>query len=105
MEFCGSDMLKLAKICGEKVFSLRVSEHRVRESFKLMRLPGIQNCRLLGPLLADFFAMLSSMLDDPASQSVISILSPDNTECGKKATHAGLHTEVPSRIRLNHSFY
>ena len=86
MEFCGSDMLKLAKICGEKAFSLRVSEHRVRESFKLMHLPGIQNCRLLGPLLADFFAMLGSMLDDPASQPVVSILTPDNPECGKRTT-------------------
>lgn len=86
MEFCGSDMLKLVKICGEKSFSLKVSEHRVRESFKLMQLPKICDCRLLGPLLADFFAMLSSMMDDPASQPVLSLLQPDNPECGEETT-------------------
>ena len=81
MEFCGSDMLKLIKLCGEKAFSLALSKHCVRESFKLLQLPKMQTCHLLGPLLADFFGLLGSMLDDPASQSVLSILTPDNTEC------------------------
>ena len=83
MEFCGSDVLKLIKICGEKSFSLKISEHRVRESFRLMQLPKIRECRLLGPLLADLFALLSSMLEDPACQPVLTLLQPSNPDCGE----------------------
>ena len=81
MDFCGADMLKLVKICGERAFSLAVLEHRVRQSSKLLQLPRMTECHLLGPLLADFFGLLSSLLEDSASKPVLSILTPDNPDC------------------------
>ena len=83
MEFCGADMLKLVKICGEKPFSLAVLEHRVRQSSRLLQLPRMTESNLLGPLLADFFALLSSLLEDASSKPVLSSLGPDNTDCRK----------------------
>ena len=80
MEFCWADVLKIVKICGEKAFSLGVAENRLREAAKLLRLPKMETCYLLGPLLADFFVMLGDMLDDVASQPVISMQTPDNTD-------------------------
>ena len=85
MEFCAADMLKLVKLCGDKVFSLGVTEHRVRESSKLIQLPQIQNCHLLGPLLADYFSMLGALLDDGVSEPVLLTLTPDNTDCSESS--------------------
>ena len=82
MEFCGPDLLKIAKLCGEKVFSQHISEHCVKESFKLMRIPKVQGCNVLGPLIADFFALLSSMLDDATSQPVVARIQPSDPSCG-----------------------
>ena len=81
MEFCGADMLKLVKICGDKQFSLAVLEHRLRQSSRLLQLPRMTGCNLLGPLLADFFGLLGSLLDDASSKPVLSTLGPDNTDC------------------------
>lgn len=94
MEFCGSDLLKLIKILGDKSFSLSISEHRVKESFKLLQLPNIRGCHLLGSLLADFFSMLSSMLEDTASQPVLSILKPDSHDCGEAIPELALDVHV-----------
>ena len=81
MEFCGADMLKLVKICGDKQFSLAVLEHRFRQSSRLLQLPRMTGCNLLGPLLADFFGLLGSLLDDASSKPVLSTLGPDHTDC------------------------
>lgn len=82
MEFCGADFLKLIKICGEKSFSQQISEHRVRECIALVQLPKMQKCSLLGPLLADFFALLSSMLDSAPHAPVVAKLKPGDPSCG-----------------------
>ena len=82
-EFSAADMLKLVKICGEKAFSLAVCEHRVREGSRLLQLPKMANCQLLGPLLADFFVLLGSMLEDTGCRAVLAGLGPDSTDCSK----------------------
>ena len=81
MEYCGSDLLKLIKICGDTVFSLGLSEYRIRESSRLLQLPAMQTCPILGALLADFFRMLGSLMEDQASGPILSTLTPDNTDC------------------------
>ena len=76
LDFCGSDLLKVIKICGEKSFSERIAEYRVRASIALVQLPKMQDCSLLGPVLSSLFNLLSSMLDSPPSAPVLAALEP-----------------------------
>lgn len=106
MEFCAADMLKLVKICGEKPFSLAVLEHRVRQSSRLLQLPKMTDCHLLGPLLADFFGLLGSLLEDTASRPVLATLGPDNTDCRESTLYLPLfHTTSHSQLKILYVMY
>ena len=74
MEFAHSDLAKLIQNSSKEAFSLDCMRYKLNESFQLFRLPGMQDCHLLGPVLADFFSLLRSMLGTATDWPVLAQL-------------------------------
>jgi len=74
MEFAHSDLAKLIQNSSKEAFSLDCMRYKLTESFQLFRLPGMQDCHLLGPVLADFFSLLRSMLGTATDWPVLAQL-------------------------------
>lgn len=83
MEFAHSELLKLIEHSGEKAFSLECIKYQIAECIKLVQLPGIQDCSLLGPVLADFFAFLGSILESSSDWAVLSLLDTGEPSTGQ----------------------
>ena len=83
MEFAHAELLKLIELSGEKTFSLECMKYQIAECFRLVQLPGMQDCSLLGPVLADFFAFLSSILENSSNWAVLSLLDDKEPSTGQ----------------------
>ena len=93
-EFAHTELYKLTEVCEEKVllfesmFLYEGTRYKMMECFKLVHLPGMKDCTLLGPVLADFFSFLSSMLDNLPDWRVLTLLDSGDTstsECPYEA--------------------
>ena len=83
MEFAHTELLKLIELSREKVFSLECMKYQIAECVQLVQLPGIQDCSLLGPVLADFFAFLGSVLESSSNWAVLSLLDAGEPSTGQ----------------------
>ena len=79
MEFAHTDLAKVIQIGDKKVFSLDCMRYKLAESFQLVRLPGMQDCNLLGPVLADLFTFFGSILDTTTDWTVLDQLGSGET--------------------------
>ena len=99
MEFAHTDLAKVIQIGDKKAFSLDCMRYKLAESFQLVRLPGMQDCNLLGPVLADLFMFFGSILDTPADWAVLDQLGAGETptsEC--ELSESTVHTYLTTLL-------
>ena len=82
MEFAHSELMKMIE--NGQDFSTACITHKVTECFRLVLLPEMKDCDLLGAILADLFGMFISMLETPAHHVVLESVGRGEQAAGER---------------------
>ena len=79
MEFAHPEFMKF--ITNPKEFSYSCTRYKISRCLKVLRLPEMRECELLGSILADLFKLLNSLLNDISEEDYLfdSVFSEEGT--------------------------
>ena len=81
MEFAHLEVLKL--ISDELQFLTECNKYKVKKSIELICRPGMEGNTLIGTVLADLFALLSSLFASPSDHEVLLSFTPEHQAASK----------------------